>query len=328
MLDTIFLLLCLIFVIILQVFLHEIGHLVFGILTGYDFVSFRIFNILIYKQNNTLRFGKGRLSGTGGQCMLTPSFEESDNIPFFWYNAGGVIFNLLAAVIMMGGTFLFPENSTGRTVFVFAAIIGGVFVLYNGIPMKTRLIANDGYNILKMINNPDAKRAFWRVFKINECYTKGVKLSDCPDEWFESLGDDNDNPLICGLNIYILLRYLEKQDFENTLKICNNIMEAQNALGIYKNEAICEKQFCDIMQNSHGNDVETTYVLTKNNIKERLNPILRFHTLYAYQVFLKKDLKQANNTLIEFQKEYSQNDNKGLLNLEKDLLKTLKAIAV
>lgn len=328
MLDTIFLLLCCIFVVVLQVIVHEAGHLVFGILTGYDFISFRIFNIVIYKQNGNLHLGKGILSGTGGQCILTPSFEESDNIPFFWSNAGGIIANLFVSIVMLWITFLFPENSIGRTLFVFSAIIGAIFTLYNAIPFKTRLVANDGYNILKMINDSQAKRAFWRLFKINELHTKGIKLSDCPNEWFELLRDDCNNPLICGMNIYILLRYLEKFDLENALKMCDKIIEAPDSLGLYKNEAICEKQFCEIMLNLQGSETQAVYALTKSNIKERLNPVMRFHTLYAYHAFVKKDLKRADKIFIEFQKEYSKNSNKGVLNLESDLLQTLKTRTV
>lgn len=328
MVDTIFLLLCLILVVFLQVLVHEAGHLIFGILTGYDFISFRIFNIIIYKQNSNLHLGKGILSGTSGQCILTPSFEESDHIPFFWYNAGGIIANLFTSMVMLWITFLFPENSIGRTIFIFSSIIGGIFVLYNGIPIKTRLVANDGYNILKMINDAQAKRAFWRIFKINEFHIKGTKLNDCPNEWFELLRDDCNNPLICGVNIYILLRYLEKFDFENVLKMCNKIIEAQDSLGLYKNEAICEKQFCEIMLNLQGSETQVFNALTKSNINERLNPAIRFHTLYAYQAFVKKDLKRANKILIDFQTEYSKTSNKGVLNLESDLLKTLKTITV
>lgn len=327
MLDTIFLLFCLILIIFLQVFIHEAGHLVFGMLTGYDYISFRIFNIMIYKQNGTLHLGKAILSGTGGQCILTPSFEESDDIPFFWYNAGGIVANLITTFVMFGIVFLFPENSIGRAISVFSATIGALFAFYNGIPMKTRLIANDGYNILKMTNDPQAKRAFWRMFKINELYTKGMKLSDCPNEWFEPLRDDCNNPLICGFNIYILLRYLEKHDFENALEICEKIIESQNALGLYRNEAICEKQFCEIMLNLQGSKIEVTNALTKSNVKERLNSVIRFHTLYAYEAFVKNDLKQANHILNDFEQEYSKNSNKGLLNLENELLTNLKIMA-
>lgn len=321
MLDTIFLLFSLIFVIILQVFIHEVGHLLFGILTGYDFVSFRIFNFIVYKKSGTLHLGKGILSGTGGQCILTPSFEEADNIPFFWYNAGGVIANLFITLIMLCGIFISPENSISRTIFVFSAVIGILFSLYNGIPIKNRLIANDGYNISKMINDPQAKRAFWRMFKISELHTKGISLKDCPKEWFTPLRDDCNNPLICGFNIYILLRYLEKQDFQNALKICNKIIEAENTLGLYRNEAICEKQFCEIMLSLQEGEIKCSTALTKSNVKERINTAIRFHTLYAYQIFVKNDLKEANYILTDFQKEYSKNTNKGLMNLENNLLK-------
>ena len=59
---------------VLHIIIHEAGHLVFGLLTGYKFVSFRVFNVLIDKEENDkirLRTVQG-VDGTGGQCLMSP----------------------------------------------------------------------------------------------------------------------------------------------------------------------------------------------------------------------------------------------------------------
>ena len=57
-------------VFILQVIIHEAGHLVFGLLSGYKFISFRVFDFKIIKDGNgKLKIRFERLAGTGGQCL-------------------------------------------------------------------------------------------------------------------------------------------------------------------------------------------------------------------------------------------------------------------
>lgn len=52
--------------IFLQIIIHETGHLIAGLLTGYTFSSFRFGNLMFVKDNGTIRFRKLSLAGTGG----------------------------------------------------------------------------------------------------------------------------------------------------------------------------------------------------------------------------------------------------------------------
>ena len=51
---------------LLQVIIHEAGHLVFGLLTGYRFLSFRVFSLMLVREEEKLRFRRYSLAGTGG----------------------------------------------------------------------------------------------------------------------------------------------------------------------------------------------------------------------------------------------------------------------
>lgn len=52
--------------IILQIIIHEAGHLVFGLLTGYRFSSFRIGNLMWIKENSKIKLRRLSLTGTAG----------------------------------------------------------------------------------------------------------------------------------------------------------------------------------------------------------------------------------------------------------------------
>ena len=92
---------CLILAVFVQIILHEGGHLIFGLATGYRFVSFRIGSLTLIKEKGKFRFKRFSISGTGGQCLLSPPDKPYEQLPYFWYNAGGVLMNLLTAILAL-----------------------------------------------------------------------------------------------------------------------------------------------------------------------------------------------------------------------------------
>ena len=68
---------------LLQLILHEAGHLLFGLATGYRFASFRVGNLIWIKTDGGLRRGTYRLAGTAGQCLLFPPEPKEGNSPSF-----------------------------------------------------------------------------------------------------------------------------------------------------------------------------------------------------------------------------------------------------
>ena len=57
---------------ILSVIIHEAGHLVCGLISGYGFSSFRIFSFMLLKTDEGLRLRRLSVQGTLGQCLMTP----------------------------------------------------------------------------------------------------------------------------------------------------------------------------------------------------------------------------------------------------------------
>ena len=78
--EIILLLLILLFALITQIIIHEIGHIVLGLMTGYKFISINILGILFYKNENGKLIIKFSQKGISGQGLLSPGFVESVNI--------------------------------------------------------------------------------------------------------------------------------------------------------------------------------------------------------------------------------------------------------
>ena len=61
---------------VLHITAHEGGHLAAGLLTGYKFVSFRIFSITFIRSARGIVIKRFKIGGTGGQCLLSPPLRN------------------------------------------------------------------------------------------------------------------------------------------------------------------------------------------------------------------------------------------------------------
>lgn len=209
---------------------------------------------------------------------------------------------------------------------MFTAIIGMFFAILNGFPIRTRVVANDAYNIMLMLKDINSRRAFWRIMKINALGVKQKKLLDMPKELFSDLTEDNyGNPLICGFAVDLIYYYLERQDYKKALHICNQIIEEKRALKTYKNEAFCEKQFCEIMLGVEINEITVCFLKNKV-LKERIELLMSYHTLYAFYRFVLHDNNKTLQILNDFEHKCQNNCNKGIVAHERYIFKLLNSI--
>ena len=113
---------------ILQVIVHEAGHLFFGLLSGYKFISFRVFDFKIIKdENGKLNFRYEKIAGTGGQCLMRASEYIEGKFKYKLYLLGGVTFNLLFSIVFW---LILPNYYT-----LLFALIGFALAFLNLIPM-------------------------------------------------------------------------------------------------------------------------------------------------------------------------------------------------
>ena len=141
------------FISYLLIIIHEAGHLVFGLLSGYKYLLFRVGSLTLIKRNNKFEFKKMSIKGTAGQCVLMPpESKEPEKVPFFLYHAGGGIFNILTALI----TFPIAFSINGIIIRTFLWVLGAISLVIgftNLIPMIIQ-VPNDGYNIMGISKNP------------------------------------------------------------------------------------------------------------------------------------------------------------------------------
>ena len=143
----------------INIFLHEIGHMIFGLLTGYKFNSLRFGKIMLVKKDDKLHFCRYNMPGTGGQCIMSAPTGDAEKMPVVLYNLGGVLINL---VFFVAGICIFREV---RNTIPIVGIIGFIFALSafillisNGIPFTQ--LGTDGAHAIILHKDKNAREAF------------------------------------------------------------------------------------------------------------------------------------------------------------------------
>lgn len=288
----------------LEIVLHEAGHLVFGLLTGYGFVSFRVGSLMLLKNEQGWRVRKFRLGGTGGQCLLDPPPIVDGKMPHVLYNLGGVIVNLIAAVVCFGCTFLCEDGTLVHALLVTAACVGLLFALTNGLPVPMEQ-ANDGRNALDLGKEPEALTAFRTQLVVNKLNVNGMRLKDMPAEYFVWPGQESrSNVLIAGIAILCANRLLDGHRFGECAARLDEMLadEPEKLPGMFRKLLLNDRIYLHLLE---GESEIAQQLMTKEQLKfmRVMNGQLPIHrTAYAYALLAEGNSANAERALEEFEK--------------------------
>jgi len=238
--------------IFLQVILHEGGHLVCGLATGYRFVSFRIFSLTFIRKDGKLCIRRFSIAGTGGQCLLAPPEKPLAYIPTALYNLGGVLANLSAAIL----AFLPLLTADGLPYllkfFLLTFSLTGLFLaLMNGIPMKIGGIGNDADNMRLLLKDSKSKQALVTQLRVNALVQEGMRPKDMPAEWFgQAEGIDYKNALQATIALMHASRLLDLEEWEAAHHAFGRVMDHRHeVIGLLIKETACELLFTALVTN-------------------------------------------------------------------------------
>lgn len=290
---------------LLQIIIHEAGHLVFGLLSGYQFSSFRIGNLMFVKIEDKIKIRKFSIAGTAGQCLMSPPDLVDGKMPIVLYNLGGCIFNLIISVLFGVLAYVRGDHPFEFIIYVAITVIGVAFALTNGIPLMVGPISNDGHNAMSLGKNPKAMQAFWLQLKVNNEQAKGKRLKEMPESWFPSPADeDMGNGLIAALGVFRASWLMDQLRIEEAADYIENLLSKQTGIiGLHRSLLINERIYCELV--AKGNTSEAISLHNKEHekfIKQMKNTPSVIRTEYAYALFVEKDEKKAEDWLNLFEK--------------------------
>lgn len=290
----------------LQTIIHEAGHLVAGLLTGYQFSSFRIASLMLQKTEDGLKMKRYSLAGTGGQCLLIPPEHgaEDENVPFVLYHLGGVLMNLLTVPVFAAGYYLLGRDGIPAMTCLFLALAGAVFAVTNGVPMSGT-VSNDGSNVIQMLRNPKARHAFFVQMRIYDGVSRGIRLRDMPTSYFYIPKEkDLGSTLVASAAVFYENRLMDEHRFEEAAEYIDFLLEkASGLLGIYRSLLTCDRIYCELIGKSDKEAVDKMLTRDQRKFMKQMktNPAI-LRTEYVCALLYSCDKEKAEKIRKEFER--------------------------
>lgn len=296
---TIFVLLAI--VTYLHMYVHETGHLIFGLLSGYKFQSIRFGSLMLVKTENGIKICKYTLAGTGGQCLMLPPDTSGNDYPVALYNWGGCIANLILALVGFIVYFCIGKITTISLIFMFIGIVGVGSALVNGIPFSA--LSNDGYNAGILKKDVKARKAFKNQLKINNYLTQGKGIKSMPSEWFEWNEEIPENNLDASAGVMRFGYLIEFEKYDEAKQLGNFLLDnAPSIAKVHESVIKAELIYCDIMLGEDKEQIKQSWKTNKKDILllKAMPSIQRI--LYGYYKAVENDDKKAAIALDTFEK--------------------------
>jgi tetratricopeptide (TPR) repeat protein len=324
----IYLLILFIICVYVHVFIHEAGHLLFGICTGYKFSSFRIGTYLFIKKKDNISINKYKLAGTLGQCLLTPPEYNNGDMPCILYNIGGLVFSAIATILSAVAWFLLPDINYVKAFITLFFTIGIAFLLMNAIPMNIEGNSNDAQNIKDLLKNPYAKREMYVELTIISNWVKGIQLKDMEDSLF-LMPEQADLSDRFNAQIYrfIAMRHLNNQDFIQAKKCFQEILNHKPPISNYELQSIQGNLlFLAMLLDCNSQKDEAAYSDEIAKCLKRIaNSVEGYKVAYAYTLLIEKNLEKATEIKNNAKMCLASYALQGEAIAEMDLINSLKA---
>lgn len=314
----------------LQVTLHEAGHLICGLASGYRFVSFRIFNFTWIRKDGKWVLKRFSVAGTGGQCLLAPPDRPEEEIPVCGYNMGGVMMNILTALVALEFLLWMEDLPFMLSVFlVFWVIIGLFLGVTNGVPMKLGGIGNDAYTLRLLRHNPATKHALILQLRINALIQEGMRPKDMPEEWFkqDAATIDYKDILQATIGLMNVSRLLDREEWEDAYRLLEDVKSHSSELiGILQQETDAELLFTALVTGrmERAGELATDKLLRYIHLYSRVSSSKQ-RQLFALALYQEHDREKAETiyrSVVNLREKYLM---QGEVNMDIALMEVLLA---
>lgn len=281
--------------------LHEGGHCLFGLLSGYRFLSFRLGSLILLKTSSGFRLGRYYMPGTSGQCLMQPPAGKA-GYPYRLYHAGGLIANLVFLLLSGALYVLLPFSLF--SLFCFYLASWNVFaLLLNGIPMEYNGFANDGKNLFFAQKNPMALQAMDIQLKTMRHLTEGNGIASLPEAFFV-LPENADlhNPLIGTVAVLHCNWLLARHSFSQAAQQIHSLLATQLLSISLDHQLRCEMLYLQLLQGELCAAQQTYDANLKKYLRLQRRSLSAQRLLYTIALLLERDMEKAARALSIFEK--------------------------
>lgn len=310
-----------------HIIVHEAGHLVFGLATGYKFCSFRVGSLIWVKEGGKIRFKRLSLVGTGGQCLMAPPEIKDGKMPLALYNLGGAILNTVVGAVFAVLYAVYPYIPFLSPLLIMLAAIGFMTAVINGVPMRLGTIDNDGYNAFAISRSKEAVEAFRIQLKVVEQTSRGVRVKDMPAEWFTLPSDEAmNNSMVATRAVFAANRLMDEGRLEDADALMAHLLEIESGIvGLHRDLMSCDRITIELLGECRAELIEgmLTPALKKfMRAMKRYPTVLR--TEYALALLKDRDGERARVLKDDFEKAARTYPYPQELDSERELLRLIE----
>ncbi len=288
-----------------QIVLHEGGHLLFGLMTGYRLISFNVFGFVFAKgEDGKVHVRRSLLAGTAGQCLMAPPPLNGGDFPVTLYNMGGVIVNGASAILFALLAALVYHVPAAFIPLATLSLLGLLFALTNGVPLTTT-VQNDGSNQRSIQARPEARRALWLQLAIAAEMARGVRLKDMPEDWFAPFPEEAmNNALVTTIAALGCNRLLDAEDLPAAEEAIRALLaHEKGVMPLHRVALLCDGAVCELLA---GRPADMTAALSTKEHRKLLQAMRKapsvLRTQYALALLQEKDEAKAMKHLSLFEK--------------------------
>ncbi len=317
-------------VFLLHTVIHELGHMIFGMLTGYRFSSFRIGSIMFIKENGRLSVKSLNIPGTLGQCLMIPPTDDGQTMPFILYNMGGVIINALTAAVALAVSILVPVSPLAALFLRTFAVVGFFSALSNGLPINMGTVDNDGCNNVSMMKNPAAVKALRTQLLYADAQLRGSTICDMPEGLvYIPSEEDMHNTMTAFIGIIYCCKLMEQHQFAEAQALMEQYFFGDYAIAdLNKKVMCCDIICCELMLENRTEHFERLYTKEQANLMKTMGnypSIIR--TEYFIALLHNNDSSAAEKLLTRFEKAAKTHPYSGEIVTEREMLRIADRIA-
>ena len=284
-----------------QIYVHETGHLLFALMTGYRFVSIRFGSLTFIKTEKGIRIKRSTVPETGGQCLMLPPDVAEGKYPILLYSLGGIFANGMVSMVCLVW-FAFVEKASVLAVVLLIVIAVGIYlVLLNGIPLST--MGNDGYNTIVLKKDIEARKVIYRQLYINWSQLTGTRVKDMPKEWFDCEMKVPGNSLVASHMVIRFSYLIDCRQFEEARKLGTFLLEEVTELtNIHQLIIKAELLFLEMLLGGDREEIREQYKKMENELEVMQNMPFMQRVRYAYYQIVEKDDRRAKRCMKQFDK--------------------------
>lgn len=266
----------------ISIFVHEFGHFFFGLITGFHFLSFQVFTLLIKKRKQKgIMIKRITFNGLAGQCLMSP---PKDKKPFILYNLGGVIFNILTFFALFLILFFDKPNIYWQSIFYSGAFINYFLFFMNAIPLKG-FLNNDGLNMLNYFTNPSLIENIYQNLAIvaqltNDTLYENLNIPEL------AVHDDYKNNFFVFTEIMTFMKLQSQdKDDESIIKMESLYRNRYSIIENYRN-LIVMMYYTSLILNNRIDDAKVVFERLDKKIKKVLPQLKADWGLFAHLLSL------------------------------------------